>query len=614
MLIFDLEADALYDKVTQIWCIHTHCTVTGLKRRFWDSDVTHPTIPRDGSLSDGVQYLTSYDGWLCGHNIIAFDKGALEKVYGLDLSNLKLFDTLILSRWLKPQRFDGGVMGHSLAAFGERLGIPKVVNEDWSAHTPLMVERCDTDVDINVKVLHSLIAELGRPLEDVWYSLTTEFDFQDTVLSCERQGWHFDVEGCNALIDTIKAESASLEERIRRFMEKRRTIIEKVSKTTGLLSWCKPLKKDGTYKQTIIKNYEGAELLGTIWGDFTRIIYEDINLASDKQVKEVLLSLGWRPTEWNISKKTNMVTSPKLTEDSYDSLPVGVGADIARYRVLTHRVGYLNSQLTNILPTGGVPCYINTIGTVAHRVTHKVLVNTPASGKPFGSEIRALYTAPNGYKVVGCDLEGAHLRILADVMEDKDYRDQLTKGVKEDGTDNHSVLAKASNITRNESKTLIYSFINGSSALGVSKSLHVTEKRAKEILKGIDVALPKYKETQQGAISFWKQHGYVETKDGRRLYPRKPSEVLSYYLLATESGVMKRASNITSAKIKEYGVSAWMVVYQHDEYGYLCEEKYVDWLKQVMIDSITQASNEMQQNYCPQVGDASHGDSWLDTH
>jgi DNA polymerase I-like protein with 3'-5' exonuclease and polymerase domains len=142
----------------------------------------------------------------------------------------------------------------------------------------------------------------------------------------------------------------------------------------------------------------------------------------------------------------------------------------------------------------------------------------------------------------------------------------------------------------------------------------VTEKRAKEILKGIDVALPKYKETQQGAISFWKQHGYVETKDGRRLYPRKPSEVLSYYLLATESGVMKRASNITSAKIKEYGVSAWMVVYQHDEYGYLCEEKYVDWLKQVMIDSITQASNEMQQNYCPQVGDASHGDSWLDTH
>ena len=64
-----------------------------------------------------------------------------------------------------------------------------------------------------------------------------------------------------------------------------------------------PFKLDGKPKAMVSRWSDEEGMSGVVKGPFTRIFYEPMNLGSDKQVKEFLLSLGWEPTWWNIRKK-----------------------------------------------------------------------------------------------------------------------------------------------------------------------------------------------------------------------------------------------------------------------------------------------------------------------
>ena len=77
-------------------------------------------------MCDSVEELEKAEA-LCGHNIIEFDIPVLEKLNMFKFEG-RIVDTLVMSRTLNPDR-DGG---HSLAAWGKRLGHKKPEHEDWS--------------------------------------------------------------------------------------------------------------------------------------------------------------------------------------------------------------------------------------------------------------------------------------------------------------------------------------------------------------------------------------------------------------------------------------------------------------------------------------------------
>ena len=83
-LVFDIEADGL--NPTKIFCIVAQDVDTGDVFTF---DVTQ--------LDEGYELLKSADK-LIGHNIIGYDLPAIKTVAGIDLSNKKIVDTLVLSR------------------------------------------------------------------------------------------------------------------------------------------------------------------------------------------------------------------------------------------------------------------------------------------------------------------------------------------------------------------------------------------------------------------------------------------------------------------------------------------------------------------------------------
>ena len=102
-LVFDIEANGL--EPDKIFCIVAYDVDT---RATYKYDVDN--------LEDGYRLLSSADK-LIGHNILCYDMPVIKKIAGVDLTDKKIVDTLVLSRLFKPTR-EGG---HGLESWGYRL-------------------------------------------------------------------------------------------------------------------------------------------------------------------------------------------------------------------------------------------------------------------------------------------------------------------------------------------------------------------------------------------------------------------------------------------------------------------------------------------------------------
>lgn len=154
-LVFDIEANGLYDEADTIWCI---CTKDVDTEETWDYGPDR--------LMNGAAQLLDADE-LIGHNIISYDLPLLTKLLGVAYNNV-ITDTMIMSRLFNPDRRkpckdwnskrQGGP--HSLAAWGYRVGRYKPHHEEWDRYSPEMLHRCQEDVEINYLTYLKLLEEM----------------------------------------------------------------------------------------------------------------------------------------------------------------------------------------------------------------------------------------------------------------------------------------------------------------------------------------------------------------------------------------------------------------------------------------------------------------------
>ena len=153
-LVFDVEANDLLPLTTTIWVVCTKLVETGEKKSFRDRD-------------EFVAYVEKVSPThVVFHNGLGFDLEALARVWdipytvGRDASWMGFpvvwVDTLLISRFLNADR----VGGHSLEAWGERLGFAKGDHSDWSKFSEEMLRYCERDVDLTAKVLEYLEREM----------------------------------------------------------------------------------------------------------------------------------------------------------------------------------------------------------------------------------------------------------------------------------------------------------------------------------------------------------------------------------------------------------------------------------------------------------------------
>lgn len=137
-----------------------------------------------------------------------------------------------------------------------------------------------------------------------------------------------------------------------------------------------------------------------------------------------------------------------------------------RDRIKEQMVVWLDEEMNY----GSIIPQIVVCGTLTRRAVESTWMTASNAHKErIGSELRAMIQAPKGYKIVGADVDSQELWI-ASVIGDANHAKMhgatplgwmTLSGSKSDGTDMHSVTAKAVGISRDHAKVMNYARIYG---------------------------------------------------------------------------------------------------------------------------------------------------------
>lgn len=694
ILVSDIECNGLYDECTTMWCAVTHDITTGETKTF--SDYSEQII--DGGSEDYLKELDSADV-VIGHNFVSYDLPVLKKLFGYEFEG-EVVDTLILSKlfWFSRPRVRGAATAHSLAAWGIRTGTGKPEQEQWEEFEESMINRCQKDVVINTKTYEVLMKEKAdQPGIDK--AIAIEHRVAEICFQQYLNGWPVD-------FDKLEENIKYLDEEIERLVSEVEPLIPAyVKPKDGKATWeevnelldkpwkkvpitkmdhlgkpvrpaVKPFKpkilKSGLYdRYTALwfgipqENALGERLVA---GPYTRITFERVKLSQDALVKKFLLSIGWVPTQWNFKKDSNgkilrddqnkpIPSSPKLSEDSFDSIEGELGQKIARHHTLVHR----RNTLENIndpenkgwkalaKKDGRVHCETDPLGAATSRATHKGLVNVPGVKSLYGREMREVFTHSEDEILVGSDSSAAQLRLLAANMKDDNYVNIVVSGQEEDedgnflGTDVHTSNGRAFGLInedliewlkihnhdhpeyeskhdmfsglRGQSKNGIYCLLFGGGDAKMGQTIKGTAADGKRLKKQFLDGFPKLANLLNRLNEEWNynkntyKEGWIVGLDGRRVYCESNHKLLNYLLQSDEAIMMKYVMVKADNLIRKNNIRAKQLVWMHDEINFSCHPDDQEKLVKILDHSYKVAAEQLSI-YCPMDSGIKVGDNW----
>lgn len=359
-----------------------------------------------------------------------------------------------------------------------------------------------------------------------------------------------------------------------------------------------------------------------ISGPYCKVIDTTINLNSHQQVKEFLLSVGWIPTQYNINKKTKEVTSPKLTEDSFESIQDGVGQLVARRNILMHRRRTIENIddpenkgiLSHIRDDGRVAAEGLTCATPTGRTTHRGAVCNVPKADPkvvFGKEMRSLFRVLPPYKMIGADLKAIEARVTAhwaSLYDGGEYWNIISSV-----PDIHQYNADLINNTRTVAKSFQYAIYYGARAPKLSRILGCTVAEAEIYIENFWDGNRGVKMIVDNLTKFFKKHGYIVGLDGRKLYIRAEYKLLNTAIQSTAALIFKMWLNNANRELQKHDIYCRQMLEYHDEGGWRCHEDDVSF----SIPIIEKAANQVQEQlelYVPIDCDCKVGMNWSEVH
>ena len=232
---------------------------------------------------------------------------------------------------------------------------------------------------------------------------------------------------------------------------------------------------------------------------------------------------------------------------------------------------------------------------------------------PAEKEFRELFTASPGNIMVGADLSGIELRMLAHYLGRYDggrYADILLND------DIHQVNADKIGITRRQVKTVTYCFLygGGNIKLGMSydNSLQPKEasKKGSEIRAAYVAAIPGLSDLL-AAVTDKAANGFLLACDGRRVLVDSPHKGLNYLLQCSAGIIAKRWMVIANDQLQPFHTK--QLAFIHDELQYECNPKYTEEVKQQLENSAVNAGVYYKLR-CPIAAEAKSGNNWSEVH
>ena len=547
-IILDIETNSKFDK---IWC-----TVTR------DIDTDEVIVWKEAK--DLQKYLDACD-LIIMHNGISFDIPVLKKIWNVTMNPNHVYDTLVIARLLNPS-LDGG---HSLKAWGQRLGFPKYEFNDFdSGLTDTMLEYCIQDTNVTKQLYNYLIKELTNQKFDE-RSVKLEHEVQWIICQQERNGFKLDERKAQGLLAELKDKLVAIEDELQSIFPTK--TIERYSEKTG-----KRLKDEV-------------------------IIF---NPGSRKQIGERLIEKGWKPKVFTENGQ------PKVDETILEGVDIPEAKKIAEYLMLQKRIAQIESWIDAVQSDGRVHGKVISNGAVTGRMTHHSpnMAQVPNTSAVYGAECRELWTVEKGMKLVGIDASGLELRMLAHYMKDEAYTNEVVSG------DVHTANQKAAGLeTRNQAKTFIYAFLYGAGDSKIGKITGGGAKEGQELKSRFLRNTPKLEELRQTIKRLLLNKQTLPGLDGRRLHVRSEHSALNTLLQGAGAIVMKKALVILDQKLRDAGIKYKFVANVHDEWQIEVEASRAEEAGKLGVESIKEAGEAFSMR-CPLTGEYRVGDNWKDTH
>jgi len=556
-LVVDIEGNNLYRDITEVHCICCIDIATKEIRVYYD-DLKYPDLwdtikfayPQAsfcGPMEDAIPYLNEAD-MIAGHNWKGYDEEVLKDFFPDYKPKGLILDTFTASCLMFPEYYSR----NSLESFTERLGLPvsKIQVDDWSHLHINMLIRCIHDIMINDMVLAHLYQIACHDEDKFGVDWMDAFMIEGEVsrVHCHQTdfGVWFDQEKARGLIDKWDLELDRMEA----------SVVSKAplkAKKKGV-EVKDPFLKSGKYSKMVTDWFEDDEYgwIGSVCGPFSRIEWIPLNINSHQQVKDFLFTLGWVPTTYN-SKKTSeggfKRTSPKLTEDSFESLPDGLGQELANYFVLSHRRNILENRkdpdkkgaFAKLRADGRIPAEAMTCATPTSRFRHSgVIVNLPSPGAPYGAELRECFGSgpeENDF-FVGVDLSGIEARMLAHFCFPFEGGPEFAEMVLHG--DWHSVNKGIWGVPRNIAKNCLYALMYGAGDAKLGGMAGKNKKAGGKMKSDFFEANPAYADLISNLeAEYMTMGGFIKGIDGRKFFVRNKKDLLNTYLQGNSAIIFK---------------------------------------------------------------------------
>ena len=325
--------------------------------------------------------------------------------------------------------------------------------------------------------------------------------------------------------------------------------------------------------------------------------------------------IAWILTN-RLNVKLNQTTTtgkPIIDETTLTEIDIPFSRACAKCLTIKKKLGMISE---------GVNAW-NKLVTAKKRIHHHCSVSTNTfrcahrkpnlAQVPADKEFRELFTASPNMVMVGADLSGIELRMLAHYLGRYDggrYADILLND------DIHQVNADKIGITRRQVKTVTYAFLYGAGneKIGTSYDNSLQPKEAKkkgsEIRKAFVSAIEGLSDLL-GAVAAKSANGFLLACDGRRVLVDSPHKGLNYLLQCSAGIVAKRWMVIANEHIQN--VHTHQLAFVHDELQYETTPDNAFILMKV-LEASAKLAGEYYNLRCPIAAEAKTGNNWAEVH
>jgi DNA polymerase-1 len=584
----DIETDGLDATVIWVMCWEN------IKTKEKGKCVDYSEIKEFFARTKGSVYV--------GHNMLKFDAPVLNRLVGSAITVSRVVDTLVLSMLYSPSIAGG----HSLGAWGPRVGYEKIDFDDWSGLSDDMITYCHRDVEITSELFRRMI----RVLNKIGFSeKSCEIQHKITAILGRQQknGFYFDGKRAINFLGQLRKREEELQDAIREAFPDERVLVRERAMYTKSGSRTALFERDQSTYNVLEDSAAG-----------TYRAYKDVpfNIGSPKQRVDKLTALGWEPDE-RTPKGQPKATEKSLVKFAEESGIPEIGL-ITKWMSVNGRGNMVNTWLENWNEeTSCIHGKLFVADTLRFRHQAPNTANIPAvrlgkDGHPllgetgyFTYEARDLWTARPNRVLVGTDAAGLELRMLAHYLNRPEFTKQVIEG------DPHQFNADLAGVTRVVAKTLLYAIQYGAQAGKVASIIEGTTKEGAAMRQRFLDRLG-LTDVMNGAINE-QETGRVWLVDGAGVVCPSPHAALNYKLQGGGARVMAQGSIFLEGHIQRSGLDSLKVGDIHDEWQYDTHPNDAREHARLSVQAIREAGEELNLNL-PLDGTAKEGLTWAETH